>query len=113
MNDGVLGSWTVGGEQAHTLDHPPIIRTGLVKAANGAYAAGLVLMRDGTDLLIPWDGVGIVAGVCNVPCDTATETSCAYVAHGTVKAGLLTKAASAALVTADLRALETHGIYAV
>ena len=113
MNDGVLGSWSVGGEQTHTLDHPPVIRTGLVKAANGVYAAGLVLMRDGTDKLIPWDGAGVVAGVCNTPCDTATEASCAYLAHGTVKAGLLTKTAAAALVTADLRALETHGIYAV
>lgn len=112
-NEGVLGTFSFKGEHAHTMDHPPVLRQGAVKVSSGVYPAGLVLMRDAQDKLVPWDGSATPAGVCDVPCDTATSASCIYLAHGSVRAAALTKTGGAPLTPADLRSLEKATIYAL
>lgn len=112
-NEGLLNTYSFNGERAHTQDHPPVLRTGTVKASNGVYAAGLVLMYNTDGYLVAYDGDddSVIIGVCDESCDTATESTCIYLAHGTCRASCLTKTSSASLATADVQALELRGIY--
>jgi hypothetical protein len=109
-NEGVLGKWHFGGEHAHTPDHPPVLLSGNKKSGSGAFAAGLLLARDASGELIPYAGAGTLVGVCDSPADEEAE-SCVYLAHGTVKARLLTKEGGSALAAADILALNVLTIY--
>lgn len=120
MNEGVLGTWSFGGDHAHTQDHPPVLLSGAVAVNSGVYPAGLVLMRDEDGDLAPWDGIGDpedevngIAGVCDMRCNTADQVSCVYLAHGTVRAAVLTKAGGAALTAAEKDLLVQATIYPI
>ena len=109
MNEGVLAKLSFGGETAHTSDHPPVLLSGSKKAGSGAFTAGLLLARDAAGEFAPYTGTGTLAGVCDEPCDADAET-CVYLAHGTVKARLLTKG-GAAVAADDVAKLHTITIY--
>lgn len=113
LNEGVLGTFSFKGDHAHTMDHPPVLCSGAVKQNNGVYPAGLVLMRDGDGTLVPWDGAATPTGVCDLPCDTATLPACVYLAHGTVRAAVLTKAGGAALTATETALLAQATIHSV
>lgn len=110
INQGVIGTFEFGGETAHTGDHPPVLLSGVKKAGSGAFTVGLLLARDNAGEFSPYDGTGTLAGVCDEPRgDDAAE--CVYLAHGTVKARLLTRDGGAALSAADVAALNAMTIY--
>lgn len=109
-NQGIIGTYEFGGETAHTSDHPPVLLSGVKKAGSGAFTTGLLLARDASGELSPYGGTGTLAGVCDEPRDE-DDTECVYLAHGTAKARLLTKAGGVALADADVAALNALTIY--
>lgn len=110
LNQGVIGKFKFGGETAHTGDHSPVLLSGPKKTDSGFFPAGLLLAREASGELAPYDGNGALAGVCDEPCE-ADSAECVYQAHGTVKARLLTKHGGAALDAADVAALHALTIY--
>ena len=111
VNEGVLGRHHFGGEHAHTEDHPAVILSGKVKAGTVAMPAGMLLAVDGNGDIIPYAGTGLV-GVNDLPYAVGDEV-CTYLAHGTVKARLLVKSGNAPAVAADIKALNTMGVWPV
>lgn len=115
MINGKIGSFSIEVKRAHTVDHPPILRAGLVKADNGTYPAGLIVMRNADGELVPFTDAetDTPVGVVDEQIDTAEESACMYLVHGTVLATLLKKGEGLAAELDDQRKLETIGIYAV
>jgi hypothetical protein len=105
MNEGILTTLHIGGELAHTSDHPPVLLAGVKKSGSGAFKAGLLLAKD-EDGYFPYDGEdpADIAAVCDEPC-AADAASCVYQAHGTTKARLLHQADASAATADDLAAL--------
>lgn len=111
---GKVGSFSFEGERAHTTSHPPIFKSGAVKADNGEYPAGVVLAANTDGDLVPCEDLAseTIGGINDAPVDTSEETVARYLVHGTVrKDALLKGAAGTALTDADVAALEAVGIY--
>jgi hypothetical protein len=119
-NEGLLFNKTFGADAAHTEDHPPIFRNGLLADDHDEIAPGTVIADTGDGLdayrIIPEvDNVeahpnGDIVGVAEFGAK-ADETAVTYLAHGTVKKGLLTVADGSAFT--DYAALHKLCIYEV
>ncbi|MBU1002785.1 MAG: hypothetical protein KKE73_09705 [Proteobacteria bacterium] len=113
--NGVVGTFNYGGVRASTTGHPPVFETGVVKADNGIYPAGVVLAKDGDGKLVPCEDLvaETVQGVNDAPVDTSVDTVAQYLVHGTAREDMLVKGAAAtALTVADIAELKTVGIFA-
>lgn len=106
---------SAGGERAHTDHHPPILGNYAVLADNGEYPIGLIVQFDAGGNLIPYTATtDMPVGVIDEPVDTGDEGSVLMLRHGTVRRDLLKVGADGDAATdADIKLLETIGIYAV
>lgn len=111
MNEGTLGKFRFGGERAHTLEHPPILRV-------ASPADPDLDLKEGTIVelafgkVAPWVA-GEIIGVVDAPFDPETDEAVIYLAHGTVKGRLLKTSSGTAPDALALAALEAAGIYPV
>ncbi len=111
MNEGTLGRFSFGGERAHSLEHPPVLRFATPDNPSLELKEGtLVALVSGK--IAPWT-TGAIAGVVDAPFDPDTDEVVMYLAHGTVKGRLLKNSSGTAPDAAALAALEAAGIYPV
>ena len=109
--DGKIGSLSSLVIQVVAAGHPPVIMTGPVKAATGQWEPGTILIRDGGKLA-PWDGLaGDPMGVLTEACDSDTQLSANYLAHGTAVIENLKLADGSAPTETQIFALAKAGIY--
>jgi len=93
--------------------HPPVVVAGKIKANDGVYLTGM-LLKVGVDGET-WEQTatgGAHAGVLDSQIDTAVDTNGLIVIHGSVNQDVLCIGnAGDAPAAADLRALQTAGIF--
>lgn len=93
--------------------HSPVVVAGKIKADDGVYPTGM-LVKVGSDGET-WEQTatgGAHTGVIDSQIDTATDTNGLIVVHGSVNLDVLCIGnAAAAPAAADLRTLQTNGIF--
>jgi hypothetical protein len=119
-NEGVLFKKEFGGDVAHTEDHPPLFKSGVLAAGHGAIPIGMVIVNTSAGLDayaiipatndVPAHPNGDIAGVVEYGAEP-TDTAIVYLIHGTVKSKFLKKAGGT--VFTDYAALHAVGIYEV
>lgn len=109
-NEGSLYKGSFGGDAVHTEDHPPIFCNGIMEDGHGGVATGTLLIRNAGGKLEKYSGTGTLAGVCAIAVND-DQTTATYVAHGTVRTGML-KLADGTSFT-NHAALAAIGVYAV
>lgn len=117
MNEGVLTKISLGGERAHTDDHPPVLLSlPLATGVSGQLAPGLLLKvvsaENAYAPLLSTDSDTPVA-VVDKPCDAGTETSALCLVHGCCKFRLLATADGKAPSQAQITALMQNNIYSI
>ncbi len=108
--DGNIGRLTTKVVQVTAAGHDPIILTGAIKQNQGLWAPGTILTREGGELS-PWNGTGDPVGVLADQCDSSSQASANYVAHGLVVTELLKKADGSAPTQTEIYALHQITIY--
>lgn len=110
--DGKIGSLSYDDKKVRGSGHPPVLRTGKVKADNGAYPMGMIASKDTNGDIVPYDVAETFYGVLDEACDTATTGAANAIVHGSVlqeelKANIAGDAPDATL----LEVLFSNGIY--
>lgn len=116
--NGKIASASAGYASVASPTHPPVKKTILAASAQGVLPGGMLVALDATSHVIPYNRAGaapanVLKGVLDKEIDTASDTAAIVVVHGTVIAELLVHgAASGAVTSADLAALEAISIWA-
>lgn len=119
MNEGTLSRMHIGGERAHTEDHPPVLLPlPLASTVSGTLAPGLLLktVTEGSATvytpLLSTDSEAPCA-VVDKPCDASTEQSALCLVHGCVKFRLLVTGDAKAPTSAQVQTLMDHTVYPI
>lgn len=117
MNEGTLSRLHIGGERAHTNDHPPVfLSLPLASTVSGELKPGLLLKSttEGSATmyapLLSTDADAPCA-VVDKPCDADAEQSALCLVHGTVKFRLLATSDGKKPSAAQMAALMQSTIY--
>lgn len=117
MNEGTVSCFHIGGERAHTDDHPAVLLPlPLASTVSAALHPGLLLKavtEDSATVYAPLLSTDADApcAVVDKPCDPATEQSALCLVHGTVKFRLLVTGDAKAPSQTQVAALMRNTIY--
>ena len=115
--NGKINTVSEGYASVATPTHSPVKKTIAAAAAQGTLPGGMLVALDATSKVIPYNRAGVapanvLKGVLDKEIDTSSDDAAIVIIHGTVNAELLVHgAASDAITSADIAALEALGVY--